>query len=122
MNPDTQVCTTTGGVVHTGACTAAQVVGMGVRRMTLRIAVPTSVTLTGPGGRTMVVNNMTLDTTPELRFIGGNGLGLGAGNRRYEISSLLGIFAFRIGGTLNVGANQGGGVYTGTFPVTVQYL
>lgn len=121
MNADTVVCTTTGGIVRTGTCQPAEFTGMGVRRMTLRISIPTSVTLNGPAGRTMTVSNLTLDITPDLRFMGGNGNGLGNGNRRYEIQPTNSIFDFRVGGTLNVGANQSGGVYRGTFPVTVQY-
>ena len=30
-------------------------------------------------------------------------------------------FAFRVGGTLNVAANQAEGLYTGTFDVDIQY-
>jgi hypothetical protein len=114
-------CTTTGAVVHQGACQYAEFAGMGVRRMRVRIQIPTSVTITGPGGATMLVDTMTLGTQPDLTFMGGNGNGLGNGNRRYEINSPTGIFTFRVGGRLNVGANQAPGVYNGTFPVTVQY-
>ena len=50
----------------------------------------------------------------------GNGNGNGGGPR-FEIASNSGIFTFRVGARLNVGANQAPGVYTGTFPVTVIY-
>jgi hypothetical protein len=121
VDPNTGACAVTGGVVSAGGCGFAQFGGQGVRRMRLRIQVPTTITLTGPGGATMVANTITLGTAPELQYIGGNGNGLGNGNRRYEITSNTGIFTFRIGGRLNVGANQAPGVYTGTFNVTVQY-
>ncbi|GAA4765604.1 DUF4402 domain-containing protein [Novosphingobium ginsenosidimutans] len=122
LNPDTQVCTTTGPIVRTGVCQPAEFSGMGTRRMTVRIQMPSTITLTRVGGtQTMTVNNLVLDTTPDLQFLGGNGNGLGNGNRRYEIVPTNGIFDFRIGGRLNVGANQLGGVYNGTFVVTVQY-
>lgn len=122
LNPDTLACTTTGPIARTGVCQPAEFSGMGTRRMTVRIQIPTSITLTRVGGtQTMTVTNLVLDTTPDLQFLGGNGNGLGNGNRRYEIVPTNGIFDFRVGGRLNVGANQLGGVYNGTFVVTVQY-
>jgi len=122
LNPDTLACTTTGPIARTGVCQPAEFTGMGTRRMTLRIQIPTTVTLTRVGGtQTMTVTGLTLDTTPDLQFLGGNGNGLGSGNRRYQIVPTNGIFDFRVGGTLNVGANQLGGIYNGTFVVTVQY-
>ncbi|MBK6800048.1 DUF4402 domain-containing protein [Novosphingobium sp.] len=121
VNPDTGQCTTTGGVVQAGGCHSAEFTGMGVRRMTLRIALPTTIALTGPGGATMTVTTVTMDTTPDLNYLGGNGHGLGNGRRRYEIVPNSGIFNFRVAGTLGVGANQAPGVYTGSFAVTVQY-
>ena len=69
----------------------------------------------------MTVNNFTMGLAPDVTYIGGNGHGLGNGNRRYQINSNTGIFTFRLGGRLNVGANQAPGVYNGTFNVTVQY-
>ena len=121
INVNTGACTTTGGVIHQGACQFAEFAGMGTKKMTTRIQVPGSITLTGPAGATMLVNTITLGTAPELQFIGGNGNGLGNGNRRYEIVSNTGIFTFRVAGRLNVGANQRPGVYTGTFNIVVQY-
>lgn len=122
LNPDTLACTTTGPIARTGVCQPAEFSGMGTRRMTLRIQIPASITLTRVGGgATMTVSALALDTTPDLQFLGGNGNGLGNGNRRYQIVPNNGIFDFRVGGTLNVGANQLGGVYNGTFVVTVQY-
>jgi spore coat protein U-like protein len=121
VNPNTGACTVTGGLIHQGACQYAEFAGMGTKKMTVRIQVPTSITLTGPGGATMLVNNIALGTAPELQFIGGNGNGLGNGNRRYEIVSNTGIFTFRVAGRLNVGANQAPGTYTGTFQVVAQY-
>jgi spore coat protein U-like protein len=121
INVNSGACTTTGGIIHQGACQYAEFAGMGRRRMTTRIQVPASITLTGPAGATMLVDQVALGTAPELQFIGGNGNGLGNGNRRYEIVSNTGIFTFRVAGRLNVGANQRPGIYTGNFNVTVQY-
>lgn len=121
VDQNTGLCSVTGGVVSAGGCGFAEFGGQGVRRMTLRIQIPTTITLTGPAGATMVVNTMTLGTSPDLTYIGGNGNGLGNGNRRYQINSNTGIFTIRVGGRLNVGANQRPGTYSGTFAVTVQY-
>ena len=121
VNPNTGTCTITGPILRVGQCQYAEFAGFGVRRFTVRIAIPTTITLTGPGGATMVANTITLGTAPGLVYIGGNGNGLGNGNRRYQITSNTGIFTMRVGGRLNVGANQAPGVYTGTFNVTVNY-
>ena len=116
LNPDTNACTTTGTIGRSGICQPAEFTGMGVRKMRVRITIPTAITLTrAGGGATMVVNNLALDPTPDLVPIG-NG-----NSRRWEIQPDNGVFDFRVGGTLNVGANQPGGVYNGTFAVTVQY-
>lgn len=116
LDPDTNACTTTGTIVRVGTCRPAEFSGMGVRRMRVRITLPTTITLTRVGGGgTMTVNNLALDPTPDLVPIG-NG-----NSRRWEIQPNDGIFDFRVGGTLNVGANQAGGTYDGTFVVTVQY-
>jgi spore coat protein U-like protein len=121
VNVNTGTCTVTGGLIHQGACQFAEFAGMGTRRMTVRFQIPTTVTLTGPAGATMLVDTMTLGTQPGLTFLGGNGNGLGNGNRRYSIDANSGIFTFRVAGRLNFGANQRAGVYSGSFPVTVQY-
>lgn len=120
LDPVNQTCAVTGTIVHAGACQAAEFAGMGRRRMMVRIQVPTTVTITGPGAP-MTITNFTLATSPDLAFVGGNGNGLGAGNRRYQIQPTSGVFDFRVGGRLNVNANQVGGTYTGTFAVIVQY-
>jgi hypothetical protein len=55
------------------------------------------------GGGTMTVSNWTLDGKP---------------NRKVPLNN---AFNFSVGATLNVGAGQADGIYTGTFAVTVQY-
>lgn len=123
VNADTGACTASGGVSSAGGCGFAQFAGQGTRRLTVRIQLPASVSLTGPGGATMVADTITLGASPDLVFLGGNGNGNGnaGGNPRYQISSNSGIFTFRLGGRLNVAARQRPGQYSGTFPVTVQY-
>jgi Domain of unknown function (DUF4402) len=121
VNPDTGACTITGTIMQVGTCGFAQFTGMGIRSMTLRIHIPTTVTLSTPGGATMVADSLTLGLSPDLTFLNGNGNGIGNGNRRYAINPASGIFSVRIGARLNVGAAQTPGIYTGNFDVTVQY-
>jgi hypothetical protein len=121
VNEDTGACVVTGAIMQVGTCRVAQFTGMGRRNMTVRFALPSTVTLTGPGGATMIADTLTIGTAPDITYIGGNGNGNGNGNRRYRINPPSGIFSFRVGARLNVGANQAPGIYTGTFNVTVQY-
>jgi Domain of unknown function (DUF4402) len=121
LNPNDNSCTATGGLLHIGTCQAAVFGGMGARRMIVRINAPTTITLTGPG-QAMVIDTITLDTVPDLQLQpNGNGNGNGNGNRRYRIVSNSGIFAFNLGGTLRVNANQAPGVYSASFDVTAVY-
>lgn len=121
LNPATDACTTTNGLVHVGVCLPARFAGRGRRNLIARFTFPTSVNLTRVGGGTMVLNNFTFDASGDLQLqINGNGNG--AGNIRYLIVSTSGQFTLEMGGTLNVGANQQPGTYTGTFNVSVQYL
>lgn len=117
VNADTGACTASGSVRSAGGCGSAQFAGRGVRRLTVRIQVPAAVNLTGPAGATMVADTITLGASPDLVFLGG---AIG-GTRRYQVSTSSGIFTFRMGGRLNVGAGQRPGQYSGTFPVTVEY-
>jgi spore coat protein U-like protein len=121
VNEDTGACTVTGAIMQVGSCRTAQFTGMGRRNMTVRFTLPSTVTLTSPGGATMIADTLTVGSAPDVTYIGGNGNGNGAGNRRYRINPPSGIFTFRVGARLNVGANQAPGIYTGTFNVTVQY-
>jgi spore coat protein U-like protein len=81
----------------------------------VQVVVPTApVTLTRPGGGSMIAT-LTLGTVPGLPI-----LALGPNNRVHLIGTGT-VFNFAVGGTLNVGANQPSGVYTGTFTVTANY-
>jgi spore coat protein U-like protein len=121
VNADTGACAITGVIMQVGTCRTAQFTGMGRRNMTVRFALPNTVTLTSPGGATMIADTLTIGSAPDVTYLGGNGNGNGNGNRRYRINPPSGIFTFRVGARLNVGANQAPGIYTGTFNVTVQY-
>lgn len=106
LDPSTGAVTTTGGVLFaTGTPTAAAFVGAGTRKAPVLIRLPkTPVTLTRSGGtETMTVSNWTTDG-PTTRHI-----------NAFE------AFEFKVGGTLNIGANQPDGVYVGTFDITVVY-
>ena len=125
-------CSITGGVtVRTGPCTSALFAIMGHRRQQVRITPLTNLTvvLTGSAGSTMTMTNLAM-AYENLVPCSGSGVGNcntgngGGGNNpqnRHEITSQDGVAYFRVGGTLNVGADQLVGVYTGTFQVEVNF-
>lgn len=110
-------CTASGGLVQSGTCQPAEFGGAGESGRIVRIKKPPSnlITLTGPG-TAMTITNLVLDGSPGLTLIQAT-----SGFSRFRIDDPNGIFDFRLGGTLNVGANQAPGVYTGTFDITIQY-
>lgn len=106
LNPFTGVVTTTGGVVTAGGDPLpAMFVGAASRNTPVKIRIPNRpITITRQGGtETMTVSSWTLDGPADRK----------TGPER--------AFTFRVGATLNVGANQMDGLYTGTFDVEVQY-
>lgn len=121
LTPDAApTCAVTGGTIHYGTCTAAVFEGYGQSGRTVRVKVPNRIDLTGPAGATMRVNPVTISANPTLGppLTGGATSG---GFRRYRIVSVDGSIEFRIGGTLNVAANQPFGLYTATFEVDIAY-
>jgi hypothetical protein len=106
VNPVNGAVTVTGPLTSIGATAhAATFITTGSRTSVVLIRIPTSpVTLTRVAGtETMTVSNWTLD---------------GAAKRKIPLSD---TFDFSVGATLNVGAAQADGTYSGTFQVTVQY-
>ena len=104
--------------LRSGPCQAAVFEGQASSGATLRIIRPggNSITLTNPGGATMQVRNFT--------FLGGAGLqdqGQNGANHRFGVTSATGDFTVYAGATLQVGANQAPGIYTGTFTIHLQY-
>ncbi|NUT01663.1 MAG: DUF4402 domain-containing protein [Sphingomonas sp.] len=106
MNPNTDVLTTTGGVVAMGGNpysalfeSVAPVKGVVIVRIPKN---PITITRVG-GTETMTVSNWTID---------------GSSNRTVNAKE---PFSFKVGGTLFVNANQVEGFYIGTFTVDVQY-
>lgn len=109
------VRTSTGGAILVGNDhQSARFAGMGtvLQRGRIRIT-PNNILLTGPGPA-MRVDNWTIDPQGTL-------LQLGA-SPNYIIQPLNGVFWFRVGGRLSVGANQPAGLYSGTFNATLDYL
>jgi len=86
------------GLVCSGTATAAAFSVVGTIGQIANVSVPANVTLTS-GGNTLASSLVSSNAT----------LTLAATN------------SFSVGGTLNVGANQADGVYSGTFTVTVDY-
>ncbi len=106
VNPRTDARTRTGGVtlVGGGVPGAARFTATGTPAVNAFITVGTAPLLTRvSGSETMAVSNMTLN---------------GARTRRIPASGILDI---RVGGRLNVAANQRDGLYTGNFSLTVDY-
>ena len=109
------VSTATGGAVLVGNDhQSARFAGMGtvLQRVRIRIT-PNNILLTGPGPA-MTVDNWTIDPQGTL-------LQLGA-SPNYLILPLNGVFWFRVGARLTVGANQPAGLYSGTFDATLDYF
>ena len=119
----TPTCGASAGLVRNGPCRSADFAVMGRKNWIVRLREMNNgtVTLTGPGGATMTVTNLTLrvvNLSPVTGNAGGNAPGtLG----RYRITDNSGLGRFSIGGTLHIGANQAPGVYTGTLVMQVQF-
>lgn len=111
-------CSPSAGVVHAGACQPATFAIMGKKHDRARIRENNggTILLTGPGGATMTVTNLTIGVTDMTPNGGAGGWNFG----RWIIEPDSGIAQFRIGGRLNIGANQAPGVYVGTLNMQVQ--
>lgn len=108
--------TATGGVTlangggHKPASFAGQ--GGNNQRVDISIGAP-SVLLTGPGAP-MRVHTFVIGSTPTAI--------LTTTPLRFRINSPTGIFFFPVGATLDVGANQAPGKYTGTWVINLNYF
>ena len=106
INPTTGAITSTGGALLLGGTAhPAMFTGAAKSSSVVIIRIPKQpITLTRvTGTETMTVSNFTLE-------------GL---DKRQAARNVA--FDFRVGATLNVGANQAEGVYLGTFDVSIQY-
>lgn len=105
VNANTGARTTTGGAVASGGTPRrAEFVGVGRLGLLSIVSIGAAPTLTNGSGGSM---------TSTLAVEGGTGIRLFTGT---------GVQTFRVGGTINVGANQAAGDYSGTFTLTVNYL
>jgi hypothetical protein len=104
----------TGGLLFgTAPISAASFAGLGRRNQFVDISLSaSSIFVTGPGTR-MRVRNFVIGSTPTAT--------LSTVPLRFRITSTNGAFLFPLGATLDVGANQVPGVYTGSYRITVQY-
>lgn len=106
INPNNDTMSTTGGVLHAGGLPyAALFEAVSPAKNVVIIRIPRNpITLTRVGGtQTMTVSNWTLSGDSKRNTVA------------HE------PFAFKVGGTLSVGANQAEGLYLGNFDVEVQY-
>ncbi len=106
VNPNTDLMTTTGGVLAVGGLPyAALFEAVSPTKTVVHIRLPRSSTIvTRVGGtETMILDTFTIS---------------GSANRNVVAKE---PFTFKIGGTLHVNANQVEGTYLGTFDVDVQY-
>lgn len=106
VDPNTDLMTTTGGVLHAGGLPyAAEFEAVSPIRGAVIVRLPKDpITVTRVGGtETMTVSNWTI-----------------SGKARRTVAAQE-PFAFKVGGTLYVNANQVEGTYVGTFTVDIQY-
>ena len=107
------VRTFTGGVVASSVVptpTNAAYHVTGTKNVTYALTLPVSITVTETGSAaTMIINNL------KARFNGK------ASDAVTSTLSATGTDSFTVGGTLTVAASQVGGIYLGTFNVTVDY-
>ena len=105
----------TGGVTLAGnGGEPARFAGLGSFNRQVNISLGSNmIWITGPGTR-MRVRNFEIGSTPTAI--------LSTAPTRFRITSPLGNYNFPVGGTLEVGANQAPGDYSGTFTITLNYL
>lgn len=108
--------TQTGGVtlINGGGHKPALFAGQGTFLQRVEISLgASSISLTGPGAP-MVVRDFVLGSTPTAV--------LTTTPLSFRIASLNGVFSFPVGATLDVGANQAPGVYSGNWSITLNYF
>lgn len=113
-----QTCTVTGTLVRTGPCRAAIFSGYAGLLSTIRIErMPGNMLiLTGPGGATMSVTNLTYTSDTTMIEVGSTPTHV-----QYYVIDLDGLYLVRVGGRLNVAAMQAPGVYNGNIVVQLNY-
>jgi Domain of unknown function (DUF4402) len=114
MTP-TGVRTATNGIIIVGGGSKpASFAGMGAFNQRVDISLgANSIFITGPGTR-MRVRSFVIGSTPTAA--------LTTAPLRFRIASASGIFAFPVGATLEVGARQAPGTYSGNWSITLNYF
>jgi hypothetical protein len=112
-------CSASAGIIRTGTCQPAAFSIMFRKHDKNRVREMNggTIVLTGPGGATMTVTNLTIGGLVDMTQVGTGGPSGTFG--RYNIDSDSGIASFRIGGRLNIAANQPLGTYTGELSMNV---
>ena len=107
--------TRTGGATLAGnGGEPARFAGLGTPNRQVNISLGSNtIWITGPGPR-MRVRDFEIGSTPTAI--------LSTTPTRFTIASALGNYNFPVGATLEVGANQTPGTYSGTFTITLNYL
>jgi hypothetical protein len=108
--------TATGGVTlaNGGGHKAASFAGQGTFNQRVDISIgANSIFINGPGAP-MRVRTFVIGSTPTAP--------LTTAPTRFTIAAANGIFSFPVGATLEVGANQVPGKYTGTWSITLNYF
>ena len=106
--------TKTGNIILLGTdFQPAEFAGMGTNNQRVDVSLGSnSIFVTGPGAP-MRVRTFVMGSTPTAV--------LTTATQRFRINSTTGIFVFPVGATLEVGANQTPGTYTGTWTITLNY-
>jgi hypothetical protein len=114
INAQTGVRTTSGPVLVSGTTSRAQFSGSGTKGQLVTVtATPGTITLNRiGGGATMTVNALRISVN------GGTPRALG---RNVPLSAAAGVVDIKLGGRLNVRANQLDGQYEGNFTLTMNY-
>lgn len=108
--------TGTGGVIlaNGGGHKPASFAGQGTNNQRVDVSIgANAIFITGPGAP-MRVHTFVMGSTPTAV--------LTTTPRRFRINSATGVFAFPVGATLDVAANQAPGQYTGTWSITLNYF
>jgi hypothetical protein len=107
VDPDSGLRSAASGVtlVPSGFSRAEfQGLGQAGQTVGLTLTPPAGNVLVGPGGATVSVNSMTLDSAGASRVLGGSG-----------------AFTVYVGGTFGIAANQANGAYSALFQLTANY-
>lgn len=104
IDPSTGIKTVTGGVFDFGGVHTAAIFGIrGKKNTAFNVMLPGSVILTS-GGNSITLNNFTFTFSPPTGMLDGAG--------KSDVT---------VGATLQIGANQPAGTYSGPFDITVNY-